>query len=712
MPAPADREKALDTALAQIDRQFGKGSVMRLGDDARAPIEVIPTGSIALDVALGIGGLPRGRVVEIYGPEASGKTSLALHAVANAQKSGGIAAFIDAEHALDPGYAKNLGVDTDALLVSQPDTGEQALEIADMLIRSGALDVIVIDSVAALVPRAEIEGEMGDSHVGLQARLMSQALRKITGGLSQSKTTAIFINQLREKIGVMFGCMSYNTRVNLADGTTEKIGKIVNQKMDVEVLTYDAATDAVVARPVTNWFDNGPTEKFLQFTVAKSGSNGRSQFAATENHLIRTPGGWREAGEIVPGDRVLATEPVRLSDQQWQVILGGLMGDGHLAPNTRGRNGVRYRMGHAAKQAEYLDWKASLLGNIPQARSVRPNGSVHVDLTPLPELGELREVMYWGDGKKHVTDDVIKALSPLSLAIWYMDDGSFTLRSKGMQARTTGGTGRIEICVEAMSEGSRERLVALLRDTHGVECSVHLRGTRQKAVLTMTTAGTTRFQEIVAPYIHPSMQYKLLPRLRGRFSVEPQFVEPSLRPVPARVLGVHVKPRTRSMHRFDIEVAGSHNYFVDGVMVHNSPETTTGGKALKFYASIRLDVRRIETLKDGTEPVGNRTRCKVVKNKLASPFKQAEFDILYGHGISREGGLIDMGVEHGFVRKSGAWYTYEGDQLGQGKENARAFMRDNPDLADELEKKIKEKLGVGPKIDAPADAPADPPVDF
>jgi len=346
MPAPADREKALETALAQIDRQFGKGSVMRLGDESRAPIEVIPTGSIALDVALGIGGLPRGRVVEIFGPEASGKTTVALHAVANAQRAGGIAAFIDAEHALDPDYAKKLGVDTDALLVSQPDTGEQALEIADMLIRSGALDIIVIDSVAALVPRAEIEGEMGDSHVGLQARLMSQALRKVTGALNNSGTTAIFINQLREKIGVMFG----------------------------------------------------------------------------------------------------------------------------------------------------------------------------------------------------------------------------------------------------------------------------------------------------------------------------------------------------------------------------SPETTTGGRALKFYASVRLDVRRIETLKDGSESVGSRTRVKVVKNKVSPPFKQAEFDILYGIGISREGGLIDMGVDHGIVRKSGAWYTYEGDQLGQGKENARSFLRDNPDLADEIEKRIKEKLGVGARVDAPVEA--EPPVEF
>ena len=342
MPSASDREKALDTALAQIDRQFGKGSVMRLGSDERAPVEVISTGSIALDAALGTGGLPRGRIVEIYGPESSGKTTLALHAIANAQRAGGIAAFIDAEHALDPEYAKALGVDIDALLVSQPDTGEQALEIADMLIRSGSIDVIIVDSVAALVPRAEIEGEMGDSHMGLQARLMSQALRKLTGALSNTNTTMIFINQLRDKIGVFFG----------------------------------------------------------------------------------------------------------------------------------------------------------------------------------------------------------------------------------------------------------------------------------------------------------------------------------------------------------------------------SPETTAGGKALKFYASVRLDIRRIETLKDGTEAVGNRTRVKVVKNKMASPFKQAEFDIIYGVGISREGSLLDFGVEHEIVKKSGAWYTYEGEQLGQGKENSRNFLLEKPEVANEIEKKIKAKLGVGvPR--AVADLPAE-----
>jgi recombination protein RecA len=857
-------------------------------------------------------------------------TTVALHALASAQKSGGIAAFIDAEHALDPEYAKRLGVDTDALLVSQPDTGEQALEIADMLIRSSAIDVIVIDSVAALVPRAEIEGEMGDSHVGLQARLMSQAMRKLAGALNQTKTTAIFINQLREKVGVMFGCMSYNTRVTLADGTQEKIGKIVNQRMKVEVLSYDPDTDRIVPRPVVGWFNNGRTERFLQFTVAKSGGNGKAQFAATENHLIRTPGGWRAAGDLAVGDNVMLAEPHRLSEQQFQVIFGSIMGDGCLSPNRRGRSGVRFRMGHGARQEAYLDWKASLLANIPCTRTTNGKGAVFADFTPLPELGGLRESVYASDSKKHLSWDYLKSLTPLALAIWYMDDGCFTLRSKGVQQRTMGGTGRIEICVEAMSPGTRDRLTQLLRDSFGLEVKLRESGTRRKSILQFTTASTEKFQELVAPYIHPSMDYKLLPRFRSRFGVQAQLASVRQELAAAPILDIHVKPKTRSMNRFDIEVQGSHNYFVDGVMVHNSPETTSGGRALKFYASVRLDIRRIETLKDGTDAVGSRTRVKVVKNKClaegtrvfdpvtgtthrieeivdgrlpihtvsadkrgllearevvswfdqgeqevigiklrgtelwvtpdhkvltehgwrtaselavgdrlarprtysgfgttepakldgryrgsqrvyladestkpvlaylenlgvsatvaaqligkgagdpqggmravlgaarlrrdrvqrladalddsflrdvlaeqlwfsritrilpprrcrtfdvevdglhnlvaedvvvhncAPPFKTAEFDILFGFGISREGGLIDLGVEQSIVRKSGAWYTYEGDQLGQGKENARNFLRDNPDLANEIEKKIKEKLGIGARLDAEA----------
>src|SRR5229473_3590687 len=540
-----DREKALETALLQIERQFGKGSVMRLGEETRVPVEVIPTGSIALDVALGIGGLPRGRIVEIYGPESSGKTTVALHAVANAQKAGGIAAFIDAEHALDPDYAKKLGCDTDALLVSQPDTGEQALEIADMLIRSGAVDVIVIDSVAALVPRAEIEGEMGDSHVGLQARLMSQALRKIAGALNQTKTTAIFINQLREKIGVMFGCGSWYTNVTLADGTKERIGKIVDQKMDVEVLSYDPELGKVVPKRVVNWFNNGHTEEFLHFRVERSGGgsgHGRATFDLTSNHLIRTPGGWREAGDMQVGDRVMLAQPHYLSEMQWQVILGSVMGDGNLSKPVRTTDSsARFRMGHGAKQAAYLDWKVSLLGNIGCTLSSNAKGAVFADLTPLPELAELREGVYFGDGKKHLSWEYLKALTPFALAVWYMDDGCFTVRAKGVQERTQGGTGRIEICVQAMSPGSRERLADYLRDTHQLDVKVVTRGSQRQAILQFTTAASEKFQKLVAPYVHPSMEYKLLPRFRGEFSVQQEFAPTTPRLIPARVLDVHVK---------------------------------------------------------------------------------------------------------------------------------------------------------------------------
>ncbi|MFN2505527.1 MAG: recombinase RecA, partial [Acidimicrobiales bacterium] len=679
-------------AMSQIDKQFGKGSVMRMGETTNMDIGSIPTGALALDLALGIGGLPRGRIVEIFGPESSGKSTLAMHVVAEAQRNGGICAYIDAEHAMDPVYARAIGVNVDELLISQPDTGEQALEISDMLIRSGALDVLVIDSVAALTPRAEIEGEMGDTHVGLQARLMSQALRKLTATLSRADTIAVFINQLREKIGVMYGCFSYGTRVTLADGTQEKIGKIVNQRLPVEVLSYDPELGAVVPKKVVNWFDNGRTDEFLQFTVARAGGNGRSQFACTVNHKIRTPGGWREARELAVGDRVLQAVPHQLSDFQWEIVRGSLMGDGAISP-TRSGGGARFRFGHAAGQVSYCDWKASLSGNIAQSRSDRASdGAVFCDLTPLPELAELRRKVYVS-GKKAFDDDYLKQLTPLALAIWYMDDGCFSLRAKGVQDRTRDGSGRSEICVEAMEPATRERLAAYLTSTWGImPTRVSKRG---KAFFVFAKDETAKLHALIAPFVHPSMEYKLLPRYRGRFGVEPVFRPMRYELVAMPVTRIAPKPPTRSMHRFDIEVEGSHNYLADGVVVHNSPEVTPGGRALKFYSSVRLDIRRIESIKDGVEVVGSRVRVKVVKNKVSSPFKQAEFDIGFGKGISREGSLLDVGVDLGFVKKSGAWYTYEGEQLGQGRENAKTFLVENPEIMVEISERIRQTVGIG-----------------
>ncbi len=697
---PEQRTKDLDAALAGIEKQFGKGSVMKLGDAAAVRVPSISTGALSLDLALGIGGIPRGRVTEIYGPESSGKTSLALHVIAEAQKAGGVAAFIDAEHALDPTYARALGVDINEMLVSQPDTGEQALEIADMLIRSAAVDVIVIDSVAALTPRAEIEGEMGDTHVGLQARLMSQALRKISGSLSKSHTSAIFINQLREKIGVMFGCFSYDTRITLADGTQEKIGKIVNQKLPVEVLSYYTERDQFVPQKVVNWFDNGITDEFLRFTVARGSGNGRAQFSVTRNHLISTPHGWAHAGELREGDTVLQRVTHRLSPFQWEVLLGGLMGDGALSP-TRSGHGARFRWGHGAQQEEYGDWKASLFANLNVSRSTNDRGAVFHDVQPLPELAELRQAVYLAGGKV-LSHDYLKALTPLSLAVWYMDDGSFQLRSKGLQQRTHGGSGRSEICVQAFESTSRTRLVEYLADTWGIQAKLVERG--GQAILQFPTAETAKFHALIAPFVHPSMQYKLLPPHHGNFDVEPIFEDPREVAVPMPITSIVAgPPNGRHTHRFDIEIEGTHTYLADGVVVHNSPETTPGGRALKFYSSVRLDVRRIESLKDGTDVVGNKVRVKVVKNKVAAPFRIAEFDIMYGEGISKEGSLLDIGVEEGIIRKAGAWYTYDGEQLGQGRENSRNFLKENLDIAAEIEKRVKEKVGFDPV--AAEDAP-------
>jgi recombination protein RecA len=684
-----ESDKNLEMAMAQIERQFGKGAIMKLSDGAVKNVRAIPTGALSLDLALGIGGVPRGRIVEIYGPESSGKTTLALHVVAEAQRNGGVAAFIDAEHALDPVYAKALGVDVDELLISQPDTGEQALEITDMLIRSGALDVVVVDSVAALVPRAELEGDMGDSHVGLQARLMSQALRKLAGTINRSDTTAIFINQLREKIGVMFGCFQYGTRVTLADGTQEKIGKIVNQKLDVEVLSADPVTGKVEPKRIVNWFDNGNAERFLQFTVYKPEKKGRAQFAVTENHLISTPQGWVEARALQAGDRVLMPLTHYLSKQQQQVVLGGLMGDGAISRKRVGAAGVtmksRFRFGHGPKQDAYAEWKAALLDGVPLTISPHAKGGKMVETTPLVELDELRDAVYLA-GRKVLSWDYIKSLTPLALAIWYMDDGTFAER------RVDRSAGRSEICVEAFEATSRDRLRMWLADSWGIDAKLMQRG--GKAVIVFGRDATEALHTLIAPYVPDMMQYKLLRHHRGNYALEIEPATPEQRLVPVPILSIHEKPKTRSMRKFDIEVEGHHSYLADGVMVHNSPETTPGGRALKFYSSVRIDVRRIEAIKQGTDNVGNRVRAKIVKNKVAPPFRLAEFDIMFGEGISREGSLLDIAVEQGVVRKAGAWFTYEGDQLGQGREKAKQFLRDNPEIAVQLQDRVLHAVGL------------------
>jgi recombination protein RecA len=690
----SEREKALETTMSQIERKFGKGAIMRLGEArANTHISAVSTGSVALDIALGIGGIPRGRITEIYGPESSGKTTLCQHVIANVQATGGTAAYIDAEHALDPTYAERCGVDVANLLISQPDTGEQALEIAEMLVRSGAVELVVIDSVAALVPRAEIEGEMGDSHVGLQARLMSQALRKLTGTINSTKTAVMFTNQLRDKIGVMFGCFHYDARITLADGTTEKIGKIVNQKLPVEVLSYNEETGAIEPRKVINWFDNGRTEHFLQFIVAHNESDGRSTFACTPNHKLLTDTGWKEASEIREDESLISGVMHYLTPLHWDVIRGSLLGDGAFrrikAFNTQ------FRVGHGAAQDAYCLWKESLFEGVISYSATNSKGGHSFDTIPMYELTAFRDTNYSGTGKDP-SIETINSLNPLSLAIWYLDDGTFDKEREN----------RCSICCPGIPLEKQQMLVAKLEEM-GLHTTLTARG-----LINFSIEATRIFHAMIAPYVHPSMAYKLLPEFRGKFQPLDIKVRPYRKAVAMPIVKIYEKPMEgdKSTHRFDIEIEGTHTYLVDNVVVHNSPETTTGGKALKFYASVRLDIRRIESIKQGNDVVGSRVRVKVVKNKVAPPFRQCEFDIMFNEGISKEGGLIDLGLEMGLVKKSGAWFNYGEIRLGQGRENAKEFLRQNRDVADTLENQIRsvaspEAMAVAPDGDEDDDEP-------
>jgi recombination protein RecA len=699
------RDQALQAAVKQIEQNFGQGALMKLGDLGALDVESISTGALPLDIALGVGGVPRGRIVEIFGPESSGKTTLIYHIVAEAQARGGVCAFVDTEHALDPAYARKIGVNTDELLISQPDYGEQALEIVDVLVRSGAVDVVAVDSVAALTPRVELEGQMGDQHVGLQARLMSQALRKLAGNLNRAKTVCLFTNQIREKIGVMFGCFHYDARVVLADGSTEKIGKIVNQRMPVEVMSMDPETGEISPKKIVDYYNNGETDEWLQFEIAAGGGSGKRKFACTPNHLIFTPEGEKPAAEIEEGNEVLAAvKQYALSEDQLKLIIGSALGDGSL--RYASDHNVSFRVGHGEEQREYCEWKREMLAPFAHELGATGNG-IGFDTIPMHQLASVHEAIYAKAGGRTVSDELIDQLDERAVAAWYCDDGSFS----GHYERW--GHGKSVIYCSALSNEDKERLASKLEEL-GMG-----RATVRDRELLFSGDRTRQFQERIAPYVHPSLDYKLHPDLRGRFGWHPDTSDAhlngtrlasrtSLRAAPMKVLRKYRKPATpRKRDRFDIQIEGNHTYLVDHVVVHNSPETQPGGRALKFYSSQRLDIRRIETLKEGTEAVGNRVRVKVVKNKVAPPFKQAEFDIEYGVGISKEGGLLDMSLEHGLIQKSGSFFSYGETRLGQGRNNTKEFLRDNPELSAELEKQIHAKLGVGEEAEARPEAEKD-----
>jgi len=775
-----EREKALEVALLQIEKQFGKGAVMRMGiDGPAAPIEAIPTGSLALDLALGIGGVPRGRVVEIYGPESSGKTSLSLHIIAEAQRLGGIAAFIDAEHALDATYARNLGVNTDEMLISQPDTGEQALEIADMLIRSGAIDVVVIDSVAALVPRAEIEGEMGDSHVGLQARLMSQALRKLAGTIAKSKTTAIFINQLREKVGVLFGSpettsggralkfyasirldirrieslkdgpdvVGNRTRVKVVKnkclaagstvfdpttGLTHRIEDIVDGGEGITVIAADKLGKLHV-RPIVNRMNQGEQE-----VIGLHLRDGTALWA-TPDHKVLTDKGWRQAGELAVGDRVARprralgfgdSKPVPPDHAR---MLGYLIGDGYVGGKTpiafinqqellqqdaiaiaaslgcrARREGIQTSFSHRPGEKNELltlaRW-AGIWGHLAPTKRI-PAAFFAEDVSA-EVIGNLLFGIFESDGwvSREQTGGLRCGFSTTSEQLAHQIHWLLLRWGIGSSVRAYDPTvqrpsiirGHI---VQGKLPGWETRVSGIDNVTRFSQALPMWgpRGQVLSAELARPELRKHRGSQLVylpAPQVEPVLEY-----LRGA-GVTPQLA--------AQLVGVEAgDPRgglkqvlgTPRLRRDRIERLADalDSEFLRGIL----DEDVWYARVWAVSPAERRPTYDIEVGELHTFVAND-----VIVHNCAPPFKQAEFDIMYGQGISKEGSLLDVGVDVGLIKKSGAWFTYEGDQLGQGRENARNFLRDNPELAREIEGKVKAQLGVGMPPEPASEALAD-----
>jgi len=641
-------------------------------------VEFNPTRIATVDNAIG-GGFPKGRIVEIFGHESSAKTTLALYAVAEAQRTGGVCAFLDIEHALNPAWAKMVGVDTDELLISQPNSGEEAWEIALALAESNEIDIVVVDSVSTLIPMAEVEGDMTDANMGTQAKMMSKGLRKL--GALNTKTTTIFINQIRNKIGVVYGCFNYNARVRLANGTSEKIGKIVNQKLELDILTFNQATGSIEPQRVVGWHDNGTTPGFLQITTSKDHANGASSFGVTDDHVIMTPEGETRAKDLSVGDYVMSRTPDRkFNEDQWQIVLGSLLGDGCLvAKKTK----ARLRLGHGPKQTSYLLWKGNILNAEGPWIDANKNGEMAISSNHLMAFASLQGRKYT---KARIPYNLINGIEAKGISIWYMDDGSLS------GSHDKWGAGKATISVKSMPLTSRiglaERCMKL-----GLG-SPHISST---GILMWTGEDARLFFNGIGAFVPESMRYKL-PSYSPKYSWEPDstLIEEDLL-VPQEVLSVKPKPKTRSMKRFDISVENNHNYFVDEVLVHNSPEVTSGGMALKFHASLRIrtqlkGAKSDRILDEHDMPIGVPIELEVRKNKCAPPFRTARFDLYYESGIDLDSALLDEAVIKEIVIKKGShYYDANGEKLGQGRENVRAYFKEHPETVELIRKKIYEE---------------------
>jgi recombination protein RecA len=704
-PAAHVREKNIELALSAISKEFGEGSIMRLGTNAKMKVETLSTGSLAIDLALGVGGLPLGRIIEVYGPESSGKTTFCLSVIAECQKKGGLAAFIDVEHALDPKYARVVGVKLDDLLVSQPDSGEDALNIMETLIRSNSIDVIVLDSVAALITKAELDGQMGDMTMGSQARLMSQAMRRLTAVVSKTKCVCIFTNQIREKIGVMFGCFPYQTSVMMRGGRTEMIGTLVNGQRPAEVISWDPKTNAFKPTVVVQRFKHGRNVTNFNLTDNEIGAlrtayrtlvfrypnaAGFNKFSCTPNHTIFTPSGEISAEDLTIGDKILVRHKgVRFSSDLQHLVLGSMLGDASI--KQEGKMAAYFREEHAKGQKAYVRWKERAFGKLCR----KPSDNAHgygFSTVALYEFAEVRAKFYSENKRyKHVTTALLEQLNPLSLAVWYLDDGTNDSRYRAYNKKT--------IYLHRLTAEECRSFEAVFASKFGLKCTVTNHTKSGSARIAFYGREAEKLEEIIRPYCHRSMAYKLTKHADigcklASLDFSTHEVEEA---IPCEIFECREKFIEGKMGvRYNVEVKENANFLLaSGAIVHNSPETTSGGRALKFFSSIRIDIRRKDQIKtpDG-KVIGNRTKIKVVKNKVAPPFTEVEFDIMYNEGISASGSLIDLGIEHRILEKKGSWITYQGDLVGQGRDAAKQAIREKPELAEKITKAIIEKVNV------------------
>jgi recombination protein RecA len=708
----SDKQAAFDAVLKQIQSEFGSGSVMKLDQAQSGKIPTIPTGALSLDIALGGNGIPKGRIIEIFGPESSGKSTLAMNIVAQVQKAGGKAVYIDAENAMDAEYATKMGINVNELVISQPDTGEQGLQILEAFVSSGTVDLIVVDSVAALVPKAEIDGEIGDQFMGLQARMMSQALRKLTGIIGRSTCSVIFINQLREKIGVMFGCSYADNILIFEDGTQHKIKDVVKNKIKGNVLSYSEKNGKFEFKKILDWHDNGnvrSTKDFIHFeTSAPDTANGKWSFAVTPDHKILTDTGWKAAKDINISDNISSSYNSYLSGSFMSFLYGCLIGDSHIALRTPMSGALRLQDN---TNPEYINWKVCNLEK---------------------RLGAFKKLKIFGRGYRYSSKythelAILKSIIPnrmplnifnsfdtaqqsfnMTLAIWIMDDGHYD---------TSNGHKRYTLSVKRFKNNKPilDKIVAQFV-TVGLPCTVNYKD----GTIIFNSKSSRILAEKIYKYVPPPMEYKLPESLRGNYDDTLFNFDGTVTKIPTFV-PVLVKRNLSSRQfrqkgKYDITVQGNANYAVGGqgggVVIHNSPETTPGGRALKFYSSVRIDIRRVEVLKKGEELIGNKVKAKIVKNKVAAPFREAIFDIIFGYGIHRASSTLEVAKEYGVIQQGGAWVSYKGQKIGQGRDLAVKYLEEHQDVLLQVESETKEAFrlktaGSAPDTSADTDTDAD-----